>query len=75
MAQIEEKAFDIKGFFESRQLIAGDLGDIHSQRRLTEIRQAIAEQKAEELRQQQLKAAEKQEKEATKKTKASKKSK
>lgn len=51
MAQIEEKPFDVQHFFETRQLIAGELGDIHSQRRITDIRQKIAEQRMEEIRQ------------------------
>lgn len=51
MAQIEEKPFDVQHFFETRQMIAGELGDIHSQRRITDIRQKIAEQRMEEIRQ------------------------
>lgn len=50
MVQTEEKAFDVQHFFETRQQIAGELGDIHSQRRVTDIRQRIAEQRKEEAR-------------------------
>lgn len=59
MAQIEEKPFDVQHFFETRQLIAGELGDIHSQRRITDIRQKIAEQRMEEIRQAEVAEAEK----------------
>lgn len=58
MAQIEEKPFDVQHFFETRQAIAGELGDIHSQRRITDIRQKIAEQRMEEVRKAELAQAE-----------------
>lgn len=59
MAQIEEKAFDVQHFFETRQMIAGELGDVHSQRRITDIRQKIAEQRMEEVRKLEAEEAEK----------------
>lgn len=72
MAQIEEKPLDIQHFFETRQQIAGEFGDIHSQRRITDIRQTIAEQKAEEARLKRIEAVSEKEvadeKKPTKKT-------
>lgn len=65
MAQIEEKPFDVQHFFETRQMIAGELGDIHSQRRITDIRQKIAEQRMEVIRQAE---SETEKAKATKKT-------
>lgn len=48
MAEPKEKELDMQAFFESRQDIAAELGDLRSQRRITDIRRKMQEQKLEE---------------------------
>lgn len=61
MVQTKEKPFDIQHFFETRQQIAGELGDIHSQRRITDMRQHIQEKRIEEARKAEAKTTKKKE--------------